>query len=599
MSKKPSISRRDFLKFAGAGLGAAILTSCKKGDDLIAISEASTPAVPVAGVTVGPLASGTAASDASATPFPPGTTPDIILANGRIITVDAADSVSEAIAIKGNKILSVGGDRVIRALADSSTKVIELNGRTVTPGFIDPHIHFRAWGLQNTYYTPFMPPEVKDIPSLQRLLSDDLKSKQSGEWLMGYYIGLSDKPIPTKEDFDPVSRDNPVFIMHIGGHWGTANSAAMQIAGISNSTPSPEGGIIEKVNGELTGVFYNHRAMDMVRMYAPPISSDQIVQSILETQKVFAACGVTSFHDNNVRGVEDIQAYQELSQQGQLYLRNELYLTLEWPSDLEHVNQVKQVDNGVTRFAGYKFLIDGQGPTAYCHEPTNGVEWRLPTWDPQVFKATVKSLHDTGLQICVHCIGDAAADLTLEAYEAAMNSNPRSDPRHRIEHAVMTTSKATQKMKDLGVVVSTQPAFIYLFAEGWKTIFTPAQMERIMVTGEWLDAGVHVAIGSDAPSTPLYNPQATLAGAMTRYTIKNNIVGGDQALDFTQALRAHTYEGAYAAHQENIKGSLETGKLADLVVWPEDPGKLTPIELMKITTVDMTMVDGKVVYERI
>jgi predicted amidohydrolase YtcJ len=590
MSKKHSISRRDFLKFAGAGLGAAILTSCKKGDDLIAISEASTPAIPMAG--------GTAVSQASAMPFPPGTTPDIILANGRIMTVDATDSISEAIAIKGNKILSVGGDRVIRALVGSTTKVIELNGRTVTPGFIDPHIHFRAWGLQNTYYTPFMPPEVKDIPGLQRLLSDELKGMQSSEWLMGYYIGLSDKPIPTKDDFDPVSKDNPVFIMHIGGHWGTANSAAMQIAGISNSTPSPEGGIIEKVNGELTGVFYNHRAMDMVRMYAPPISSDQIVQSILETQKIFAACGVTSFHDNNVRGVEDIQAYQELSQQGQLYLRNELYLTLEWPSDLEHVNQVQQVDNGVTRFAGYKFLIDGQGPTAYCHEPTNGVEWRLPTWDPQVFKDTVKSLHNTGLQICVHCIGDAAADLTLEAYEEAMNSNPRSDPRHRIEHAVMTTSKATQKMKDLGVVVSTQPAFIYLFAEGWKTIFTPAQMERIMVTGEWLDAGVHVAIGSDAPSTPLYNPQATLAGAMTRYTIKNNIIGGDQALDFTQALRAHTYEGAYAAHQENIKGSLETGKLADLVVWPEDPGKLTAIELMKITSVDLTMVDGKVVYER-
>jgi predicted amidohydrolase YtcJ len=137
--------------------------------------------------------------------------------------------------------------------------------------------------------------------------------------------------------------------------------------------------------------------------------------------------------------VEHIQAYQELTQEGQLYLRNELYLTLEWPSDWDHDDQVQPMDNEVTRFAGYKFLIDRQSPTAYCHEPTNGVEWRLPTWDPQMFKDTVKSLHDTGLQICIHCIGDPAADLTLEAYEAAMNANPRSDPRHRIEHAIITT----------------------------------------------------------------------------------------------------------------------------------------------------------------
>jgi predicted amidohydrolase YtcJ len=222
----------------------------------------------------------------------------------------------------------------------------------------------------------------------------------------------------------------------------------------------------------------------------------------------------------------------------------------------------------------------------------------MPTWEPQMFKETVKSLHDTGLQICVHCIGDAAADLTLEAYEAAMNANPRSDPRHRIEYAIITTPQATQKMKDLGVVVSTQPAFIYLFGEGWGTLFNAAQMERILVIREWVESGVHVAIGSDAPSTTLYYPQATLAGAMTRYTYKKNQIGGDQVLDFTQALRAHTYEGAYAAHQENIKGTLEAGKLADLVVWPADPSQLTMTELAQVTTVDLTMVGGKVVYER-
>ena len=583
MSNRHHLSRRDFIKLTGAGVGAAILASCKRDVNLTAVAGAgSTPLPP----------------GATMTPLPPGTKADTILASGRIMTVDAANSVGEAIAIKGNRIMTVGTNEAIRALADSATKVIELNGRTVTPGFIDPHLHFSIVGLQNTYYTPFMPPDVKDIPSLQSAMADYLKSIQPGEWVMGYYLGLSDKMIPTKEDLDPVSGGNPVFLMHIGGHWGTANSVAMQIAGVTNSTPSPEGGIIEKKNGELTGVFYNHRAMDVLRRFAPPVSIDAVKQGIIDTQKAFASCGVTCFHDNNIRDVDSIRAYQELTQEGKLFLRNELYLTLEWPEDMEHVAQIQPLDSEVTHFAGYKFLIDGQGPTAYCHEAHNGVEWRLPTWEPQNFKDTVKSLHDTGLQICVHCIGDAAVDLTLEAYEAAMNANPRSDPRHRIEHAIITTPQATQKMKDLGVVVSTQPAFIYVFGEGWKTIFTPAQMERVIMTREWLEAGVHVAIGSDAPSMPLYYPQATLAGAMTRVTKKLNQIGGDQVFDFTQALRAHTYEGAYAAHQENNLGTLEPGKFADLVIWPEDPSGLNNTELANTTTVDLTMVDGKVVYEK-
>ena len=597
MSKHDHLTRRDFLKLTGAGVGAAILAACQKRIGLTEIPPATGTAIP-SGTTLLPPGTATNTTLANATPIPAGTTPNTIFTNGRIMTVDAANSISEAIAIKGDKILSVGNNEVIRALADSTTKIIDLNGRTVTPGFIDPHLHFSPFGLQNTYYTPFMPPDVTDIPNLQRALADDLKGLPSGEWVMGYYLGLTDKMVPTREDLDPVSRENPVFIMHIGGHWGTANSAAIQLAGITNSTPSPEGGIIEKVNGELTGVFYNHRAMDLLRRYAPPVTITEVKQSIIDAQKAFAACGVTCFHDNNIRNVENIQAYQELTREGKLFLRNELYLTLEYPADMEHVAQVQPMDNGMTHFAGYKFLIDGQGPTAYCHEPTNGVEWQLPTWNPQEFKDTIKSLHDTGLQICVHCIGDAAADLTLEAYETAMNANPRSDPRHRIEHAVITTPQATQKMKDLGVVVSTQPAFIYIFGKGWKTIFTPAQMERICVTREWLDAGVHVAIGSDAPSMPLYNPQTTLAGAMTRYTKEMNQIGGDQVFDFTQALRAHTYEGAYAAHQEKNLGTLEAGKLADLVVWPEDPSQLNAGELVKTTSVDMTMVGGKVVYEK-
>jgi predicted amidohydrolase YtcJ len=222
----------------------------------------------------------------------------------------------------------------------------------------------------------------------------------------------------------------------------------------------------------------------------------------------------------------------------------------------------------------------------------------MTTWEPEQFKQSIRSLHDTGLQVCVHCIGDAAADLTLDAYEGAMNANPRPDPRHRIEHAVLTAPQSTTRMRDLGVVVSTQPAFIYLFGDGWQGLFGEERMERIMVTKEWLEAGVHLALGSDAPSTPFYYPQATLAGAISRYSFKRTPIAPDQALTFHEALRAHTIEGAYAAHQEQALGSLEPGKFADLVVWSQNPAQLTLQELALTKTVDLTLVGGKVVYRR-
>ncbi|MBN1303598.1 MAG: amidohydrolase [Anaerolineales bacterium] len=587
MSEPYHLSRRDFLKLAAAaaaGLGGTAL-ACRKSAQPLTLPEGSLTRVPL---PVETQAAGV---------FQPGTMADIVLTDGNVMTVDALDSTRQAVAIAGDKILATGASEEMLALAAPGAQQIDLAGRTVTPGLIDTHIHFRGYGLTTTYYTAFNPPEVVDIPGLQAMLAEVLRTKQPGEWLMGYYTALGDKPIPTKEDLDPVSPDNPVFIMHIGGHWGTANSAALKIADVTGKTPSPQGGIIEKKDGDPTGVFYNHRAMDVLRKYAPPITDQLIRESIIQTQQLLARCGLTCFHDNNVRGLEAMQAYQEMSLDGSLYLRNNLYLTLEWPADLDLLDQVQFIQNDLTRFAGYKFLIDGQGPTAYTNQPHNGSEWRLPTWDPQMFKEVVKSLHNTGLQICVHCIGDAASDLVLEAYEEAQNANPRSDPRHRLEHAVLTSSGATRKMKDLGVVPSTQPAFIYLFGDGWKALFGEERMDRIMVTREWLEAGLHLTIGSDAPSTPFFNPQASLAGAQNRLSFKQTPIGADQVLSFNEALRAHTIEGAYAAHQENVLGSLEAGKFADLVVWNQDPSRQSLRDLTLTQSVDLTMVGGKIVHQ--
>jgi predicted amidohydrolase YtcJ len=233
---------------------------------------------------------------------------------------------------------------------------------------------------------------------------------------------------------------------------------------------------------------------------------------------------------------------------------------------------------------------------AYCHQPHTGVRWDLPTWEPESFKKAVKALHDTGLQICVHCVGDAAVDLTLDAFEAAMKANPRTDPRHRIEHCVLTTPQATQRIKDLGVVVCTQPQFIRLGGDQYVGLFGAERAKRIMVTREWLKAGIHLALGSDAPTTPWYNPQTTLAAAMSRATPSNKRFEPDQVMTIQEALRAHTMGAAYAGHEEKTKGSIEPGKLADFAVWGADPMTATPTKMLTIPIV-MTIIGGKIVYQ--
>jgi predicted amidohydrolase YtcJ len=296
--------------------------------------------------------------------------------------------------------------------------------------------------------------------------------------------------------------------------------------------------------------------------------------------------------------VETVRTYLETGQHEEMYLRGAVWFTLEWPKDLDRaLAEMEPYQGELMRVAGFKFLLDGQALMAYCHEPHKGVRWDLPTWQPETFKDAVRKLHDTGLQICVHCIGDAAADLTVDAYEAAMNANPRPDPRHRIEHAILTKPHTTRRMADLGIVASTQPAFIRIGGGYWTDVFGPERAGRLMVTREWLEGGVPLALGSDAPTGPWYTPQMTLAEAIARVDYNGQQLGPEQALTIEEALRAHTMGSAYAAHEEDSKGSIEPGKLADLVVWSQDP-YTTPIQELWQLPVDMTLVGGQVVFQR-
>ena len=576
-----TLTRRDFIKLAATTLGGIALAGCG-GQRLAPTTEPPRPAITVSPPTAPASATGPA---------------DMILVNGKIITVDTKDTIAQALAVKDGVIQAVGASEEIRARAGAAAKVVDLKGKAVTPGLIDPHNHLQVLGMLNDQYMAFLLPEVNSIETLQKKLADIVAKTPKGKWIQGYYFFVGAGVTPRRQDLDKVAPEHPVWIIQQGGHYGVANSAALKIANITASTANPQGGIIERdKSGELTGVFYNHRAMDLLRRNVTLDVKRDPASYVLAPQDAFAAFGVTSFEDNNVRGVDNINAYLDAGKQGKMKIRAGIYYTLEWPADVNTaLNQIERYKDSMMRLAGFKFLIDGQAPTAYTHQPHNGISWNMSTWDPAMFKRAVRSMHDTGLQIGVHCIGDAATDLVIDAYEEAMKGNPRSDPRHRIEHAVITTREATRRMKDLGIVVSTQPAFIYTGGDGWVKQFGEERGKRAVVTREWLDNGVRLALGSDAPTGPLISPQMTLAGATMRPTFSGKVLGQDQCLTIQEALRAHTMGAAYAAHEEKIKGSIEAGKLADLAVWNEDP--YSAADHIGLVTIAMTIVGGKVVYQ--
>jgi predicted amidohydrolase YtcJ len=596
------LTRRDFLRGAGLALSTLLLEACgrRAALRLTPTPPPSPSATALPSPSAAPSPTATPLPSATDTPLPPKLPADLVLVNGKVITVDQADTIAQAVAVKDGLIQALGSDETIRALVGEKTRVIDLGGKAVTPGLIDAHNHLQVLGQLQDFYVPFLPPEVKNMDDLRAKLAKVVAQKPEGEWVVGYFFAVGER-LPNRHDLDPVSPNHPVWLLQQGGHYGSCNTRALEVAGITADTPSPEGGLIEKdSSGQPTGVFYNHRAMDVLRRVAPRATPEMTRGFIASAQPAFAACGVTTFHDNNVRGVDTVGTYFDTDREGQMLIRGRVYYTLEWPSDLERA--LKEIEyyqgNGFMRFAGFKFLLDGQALMAYCHQPHNGVRWDMPTWEPQSFKDAVRALHDTGLQICVHCVGDAAVDLTLDAYEAAMNANPRPDPRHRIEHCILTTPQATQRIKDLGVVVSTQPQFARLIKsrDHYVELFGEERTRRFMVTREWLEAGIPLALGSDAPTTPWLTPQVTIFGAVRRINYSNETMGPEQCLTVQEALRAHTMGSAYAGFEEDVKGSIEPGKLADLAVWSEDP-YIAPLERLWQIPMAMTIVGGQVVYQ--
>lgn len=572
-----SISRREFLK-AGGGAIAGVITGCV--------------------VTQG-------SGKLSTLPVNPGGTADLILHNGNVLTVDAGDSVAQAVAISKGIIHKVGTDAEIFSFNGPATQVVDLQGKTVTPGIIDAHNHMMYYGQEMKYQLDIRPPKVKTKDDVLRVVREGISKKPAGEWIHGCQgFIMSIKESLTRWELDEVSPRHPVFLPHFSGQYGVANSFALKLGEVTKTTPDPYGGKIEKdeKTGEPTGRLIQYPAMDLVRVKIPRLSDAELEEAVRHAAKLFLPFGITSVQDVIVYVREHTKIYEQMAERQRLPIR--LYI-------LEYIKTLPQAKRMAAQhhhfhtpqctFGGWKLAIDG-GPaagTALMYDKSlPGSRRAFPLHRPQEFNEIVKILQDTGLQISIHVVGDEGMDVCLDAFERAAGSSSTAKRRHRLEHANFPSQKNMDRMQKMGIIASIQPSWIHLFGDGFEPMLGKQVAGRTIPTKSFLQRGIPVAFSSDVPATMLFEPYWGFIGAVTRKTRSGKLLVPSEAITMKEALRAYTYEAAFAAFEEKVKGSIEAGKLADLAVWEQDLYHVRPEPaILKQLKVLMTVLDGKIVYQ--
>jgi predicted amidohydrolase YtcJ len=531
---------------------------------------------------------------------------DLILFNGKIITIDTKDNIYEAIAIKNGKIIQLGGNAEIKSLAGLNCRLIDLKGKTVTPGLIDSHYHMMYYGQQFwPGYLNIRYPDVKSKADLLKVVGDRAKQLKKGVWISGNqgFLFQMNETLDRK-DLDAVSPDNPVYLRHGSGQYAVVNSKALDTAGVNRNTPNPPSSLILRdSNGDPTGVLSHYPAENLVARFATGYgdrTTEQKTEDIEKGQTLCLQAGYTSIQDVIIGSDDDITLYKNFSESGKLKVRlyTMLYLNTE-----EQVNNYaanyKPVNSGLFTFGGWKLAMDGgfAAKTILMYDTSLYIsEISYPYFNQETLNRIIATLHNTGRQVAVHVSGDRGIDMTLKAFEEAMKKNPRKDPRHRIEHGLFPTDSALQRMKTLKIILSTQPQWINWYGDGYKAGSNTETMNRLLPLKKMIGMGIPVAFGCDVPASLFQEPRYAFIGSVLRRTSSGVNLNTDQCLTMQEALRIHTMGSAYASFSDSLTGSLEPGKFADLVVWSHDLyATLTPAEILSIKS-EMTIVNGEVQF---
>ena len=538
---------------------------------------------------------------------------DTIFYGGPIVTVNAKNEEVQALAVQNGKIVAVGTkDAVTKEWQTESTKVIDLKGQTLMPGFVEPHVHilvtsvFEGLGLNLSNFT--LPYDTKE--TLIKKMKAALKDVPAGGWLFGFGVDPS-RTIPfmaelTADDLDTVSKDVPIFIVNQSGHIGYVNHKALELAGVTDKTPNPPGGgiYVKDAKGKLTGKLVEPPSYlpFMAKMPAP--TEAQLFGAIQGTMKKIASTGVTTASEMSVGGNfgvdKEVAIYKAIFAKDAAPIRVRGYLFSEaLPTGKTSVKPNEGDDK--LRFIGIKYISDGstQGLTAALNAPytyPKNSKWSgaLNFKDAEIY-ASMKGFFDQGWQISTHSNGDKAIDQTLASYSKLLAGNPKpQDRRLRIEHFTVNTEAQVKQAAKLGVV----PSFTIGHVDYWGAAFNdhiigPERAKRIDPAGDFKRAGGKFTLHSDSPVSNV-GPLNYVSEEVTRLwqLPPQKVLGPDQAVSVDDAIRAITIDAAYQIFADNIVGSLEVGKQADLVILEKNPRQTAPADIRNIK-VKGTWIDGK------
>ncbi|HUL35488.1 MAG TPA: amidohydrolase family protein [Candidatus Eisenbacteria bacterium] len=530
---------------------------------------------------------------------------ELIITHAKVWTVDPARRQAEAVAVIGERIVGVGSDAEIEAWRGPHTHVIDAGGKLVLPGFNDAHVHFISGGMQLEAV------QLKDATSPQefaRLIGEKARSTPKGQWIQG---GNWDETkwnppnLPTKEMIDALTPDNPVFVIRYDGHMGLANSVALRLAGITATTPDPPGGkIVRDAQGNPTGAIKD-AATDLIYKVIPPLTHDQRIAIIKRSMAYAGSLGVTSVQ-HMVADPEDIAAYTELLQKGELTTRIYAAPLITHVDDEVRLGIRHAFGGPYLRIGALKAFADGSlgSSTAYFYEPflNQGDNHGLLSDEMQpisLMRDRMMKADTAGLQLCTHAIGDHAISMILDLYAEVEKEHGPADRRLRIEHAQHMAAKDFQRFADLHVIASVQPYHAIDDGRFAEAKIGHDRASRTYAFRTFLDHGVRLALGTDWEVAPL-DPMQTIYAAVTRATLDGKNPNGwfpEQKLTVAEAVQAYTMGSAYAEFQDEEKGSITQGKLADMVLLSDDIFAIAPEKIREVHVLE-TILGGKVIYDR-
>lgn len=529
-----------------------------------------------------------------------------VFTNANIITMNEEAPNAEAIGVSGDTLAVVGTAEDALRWGGPNADLIDLGGATVVPGLIDSHSHITAGSLWAAHAncSSVVCNSIEDVLSQ---IEEQVKNAEPGQWIQGFGYddtGIAEMRHLTHEDIDAVTTDHPVFISHVSGHLAYVNSRGLKEAGINDATPDPAGGHIDRDDtGRATGLLLENAAFD-ARQVLPSPSYERIKELLVQKVADYNATGLTSTHDGAIgltNGPEFIQICNELDQAGELNIRIYGNIIIQaWP-EYKKLGIGKGFGSNCFRIGGVKFFQDGsiQGLTgALLDDYYNKPGWRSELIYPQEqLNEMFCEAQAAGDHIVVHGNGDAAIESILQAFELAQEKHPREDNRHMLIHCQMPNPAYNhiERITKLGVVPSYFINHVYYWGDRHRTLFLgPERAARMEPLQTSLDAGMLFSVHSDYPVTPI-DPLFSIHTAVNRHTRSGFTLGPDECISPYEALKTFTTSAAKCSFEEDIKGSLEVGKLADMTVLSEDILTVDPTTIKDIQVL-RTVIGGKTVY---